>query len=98
MFRKLNGNLRPRDPTSRDLVELVTEYFPGWIVGVLNRVVDPRRNIRGGKFEFAINYLCYPTVLTFSPATPPSHIPGFLQEESYFQIFLLKFFPSNRSV
>lgn len=73
MFRKLNGNLRPRGSNFGDLVlELVTEYFPGWIVGVLNRVVP--RNIRGGKFEFAINYLCYPTVLTFSPATLPRHL------------------------
>lgn len=90
VFVSLNGNLRPPslDPWCS---ELVTEYFllfssrwDGSLSCLKSRRL--RRGREEGNLNPPINYLCRPTVLTFSPASSSP------KKKSYFQTW-----KSNRS-
>lgn len=90
VFVSLNGNLRPPslDPWCS---ELVTEYFllfssrwDGSLSCLKSRRL--RRGREEGNLNPPINYLCRPTVLTFSPASSSP------KKKSYFQAW-----KSNRS-
>lgn len=89
VFVSLNGNLRP--PSLDPWWNWLPNIFFSFSRRRMDRCRVLNRAVYGGEFESAINYLCRPTVLTFSPASS-----SFRPRRNL--IFKLENHSSNRSV